>query len=336
MMTLTNETNNNLFNEDVKTNFLNTIKEGTRVSYERILKIAQKSESILGKDLNRFSKPELEAILYDFKANNRNTIESYARIISAYLHWSVKEGLSHKNILEDYKPDDFEKFLTNEEQYMTEKQLRRYEDRCANYQDSVIIRLLFSGVGGTQMSEIRNLTIHDINWDTKQLRLVNTLKADSKGNPIKFTERFLTVDDRTLQLIDGAIKQKTYIKRNGFMTERDNVRKFTDLAENDYVVRPSLTKTDNLNTPADKFVAYRRISTLADTLGIENLTAKYIQRSGMVYYANQLIQNDTLSLDDLKMVADRFNMKSYHNLKGFLTVENIRETYLTQNTEGIG
>jgi integrase len=336
MMTLTNETNNDLFNEEVKTSFLNTIKEGTRVSYERILKIAQKTESILGYDLNKFSANEIEKILYDFKANNRNTIESYARIISAYLNWSVKEGLSNENVLAEYKPDDFEQFLTNEEAYFTEKQLRRYEDRCTNYQDSVIIRLLFVGVGGTKMSEILNLTKGDIDWDRKQLRLVNTLKADNNGNPIKFTERFLTVDDRTLHLIKGAIEQKTYTKRNGFMVERDNIRKFTDLANNKYVVRPSITKTDSLNAPADKFVVYRRIQVLAETLGIDTLTTKLLQRSGMVYYANQLIQDNTLSLDELKMVADRFNVKSYHNLKGFLNVENIRKTYPTQNIEGIG
>jgi integrase len=331
MMTLTNDKNNELFNEEVKTNFLNTIKEGTKQSYDRILKIAQKTESILGKDLNQFSKNELEAVLYDFEANNRNTIESYARIISSYLHWSVKNGLSAKNILEDYKPDDFHKFLTNEEAYFTEKQLRRYEDGCANYQDAVIIRLLFNGVGGKQLSEIRNLTKDDVNWSKKQLRLVNTLKADDNGMPVKFTERFLTVDDRTLEIIQGAIDQKTYYKRNGQIkqTPTNNIKAETDLAVSNYVVRPSITRTDEGNKPTDKFVAYRRLQVLSETLGVDDLTAKFIQRSGMVYYANQLIQGDVLSLDDLKMVADRFNMKSYHNLKGFLNVENIRETYPT-------
>jgi integrase len=336
MMTLINETNNNLFNEEVKQSFLNTIKEGTRVSYERILKITQKTESILGKDLNQFSTQEVEKILYDFKANNRNTIESYARIISAYLNWSVKKGLSNINVLAKYKPDDFERFLTNKEEYFTEKQLRRYEDRCANYQDAVILRLLFVGAGGTKMSEILNLTKDDVDWERKQLRLVNTIKADDKGNPIRFTERFLSVDDRTLYLIKGAIEQTTYVKRNGFMVERDNIRSFTDLVDNKYVIRPSMTKTENLNAPADKFVIYRRIQVLAETLNIDKLTTKLLQRSGMIYYANQLIQDNQLSLDELKVVADRFNMKSYHNLKGFLNVENIRKTYPAQNIEGVG
>jgi hypothetical protein len=51
-----------------------------------------------------------------------------------------------------------------------------------------------------------------------------------------------------------------------------------------------------------------------------------------MYYANQMIEGEQeLALDDLKIIADRFNMKSYHNLKGFLNVENVRRTYPTNN-----
>lgn len=39
------------------------------------------------------------------------------------------------------------------------------------------------------------------------------------------------------------------------------------------------------------------------------------------------MQDKVISLDDLKIVANRFNMSSYHNLKGFLTTENILRTY---------
>jgi integrase len=340
LMTMTNDTNNSLFNADVKNRFLDIQTEGTRPSYERIFKITQKTEAILGRDINSFSENEIEAVLYGFEARNRSTIESYARIISSYLHWSVKNGLASKNILEDYKPEDFEKFLDNEEEYLTERKLRRYEDQCANYQDVVIVRLLFIGVGGRQLSEIRNLTKNDIDWERKQLRLINTLKADNDGKPLKYTERYLTVDQRTLDLIEGAINQRTYIKRNGFLeqTESNNIRIHTDLVENDYVIRPSLTKTDVLNAPADKFVVYRRIQVLSDTLGLD-LTAKYIQRSGMVYHASEMIKNNgTFGLDEVKIIANRFNVKSYHNLKGFLNVETIKETYPTQKTkiEGIG
>ena len=331
---MTNERNNSLFEEEVKKEYLDymintkTISEETSRSYNRILLVTSKIEEELGKDLNQFTFEELEDVLRSFEANNRNTVESYGRIISSYLNWSVENGYSKDNVLYDLKPSDFEKYLTNNEVYFTDKQLRRYEERCENAQDSVIIRLLFMGVGGKQMSEIRNLKVEeDIDKKNKRLHLTNTLKADDQGYPIKFTTRWIDVDERTIDLIQGAIDQRTYTKKNGEMVERANIRPYTDLAINDYVIRPSITKTDNLNRPVDRFVIYRRIQTLAESFGVDELNAKFIQRSGMMYHANNEIKDGELTLDDIKIVAERFNIKSYHNLKGIVTEENIRATY---------
>src|SRR4051812_13075957 len=113
MTTITSDTDNSLFNPDVKESFLQdmiqsgTITEDTAKNYERILGITAGDEEALGKDLNQFTLPELETILLGFKANNRNTIETYARIISSYLNWSVKEGITEVNQLAELKPNDF-------------------------------------------------------------------------------------------------------------------------------------------------------------------------------------------------------------------------------------
>lgn len=330
-MNTTNEKNNSLYNPDVKNAYLDTISnEGTAKYYARIFSITSRYEEALGKDLNQFSLEEIEKILYDFESRNRHTVETYGRVISAYLNWCIQQGICDENPLSELTSEDFDKYVTNEEKYLSEKQLRRYEDLCANYQDAVILRLLFEGVGGKEFSEISNLKVEDVNFKNNTLHLTNSLKTDDKGFPTKFTERIIKVSDRTMYLIEGAIKQKTYTKRNGFMAQTaDNVRDYTDLVENDYVVRASITKnTEYLNSPVDKFVLYRRIQTISETLDIEGLTAKFIQRSGMIYEAHKLIgDGDTVTLDDLKIVADRFNLKSYHNLKSFLTIENIKKVY---------
>lgn len=333
---MTNEKNNSLFNTELKSDYLQdlinsgAITEETSKSYARIFSITTMMENALNKDLNQFTFEEVEGVLYGFKANNRNTVESYARIISSYLNWSVQRNLTECNVLSHLKPTDFENYLTNEEVYFTDKQLRKWEDRCANYQDAVILRLLFSGVGGRQLSEIRNLQKGDIDRVNMRLHLVNTLKANEYGHAVKYTERWIDIDERTLELIDGAIETKTYYKKNGEMaqTQHNNVRPFTDLVENNYIIRASITKNDNWNSPVDKFVIYRRVQMLSEFFYIDELTTKFIQRSGMIHYANELIKDDGLSLNDIKMVADRFNLKSYHNLKGFLTVDNIHKTYI--------
>ena len=64
------------------------------------------------------------------------------------MNWACDKGLCQENLLSRLKTDDFNKYVVNHEEYITEKQLRRYEDLCENYQDAVILRLLFIGVGG--------------------------------------------------------------------------------------------------------------------------------------------------------------------------------------------
>src|SRR5690606_10309512 len=177
---MTNIKNNPIFNEEVKNEFLNTISEKTRQNYRRIFTITFKHELILNKDINQFTLKEIEKVLWSFKSKTRNTIESYGRIISSYLNWCVKTGLISKNVMEDMKPDDFEKFIHDDSEYMSEKQLRRIEDMCNNYQDAVIIRLLFIGAGGKKLSEIRNLKISDIDFENKRLNSTETLKEDEK------------------------------------------------------------------------------------------------------------------------------------------------------------
>jgi hypothetical protein len=184
-------------------------------------------------------------------------------------------------------------------------------------------------VGGKELSEIRNLKITDVDFENKRLRLKEALKEDEKGFPIKYTERFIYVDERTLYLIEGAINEKTYLKRNGDLaqTESENIRPYTDLLNNGYVIKPSLTKNEYILRPVDKFVIYRRLSMLKDVLGLKKFNAKFIQQSGMLYLAKNIIENNEITLDDLKIIADKFNIKSYHNLKGLITMENINRIY---------
>lgn len=328
------------FNEPLKRKFLEdmvkneNISEETAKNYERILLLTSELEKKLNKDLNEFDFKELETVLYNYKSNNRNTIETYARIISSYLNWSVKSNLIQHNELEHLKPDDFVKYLLEGEIYYTEKQLRRWENRMENYQDAVIVRLLFLGVGGKQLSELRNLKISDVDRENKKIRLVNTLTEDkATGLPIKYGIRYLDIkDEYTFDLIEGAFNQRTYMKRNAEVSEGNENRSIgaLDLVINNYVVRSSITKTENFSYPVDKFVIYRRIQMLSEVFGIANFTAKLIQRSGMVWYGYNFMKDNTsneLLLEDMKMVAEKFNMKSYHNLKGFLTTENILKTY---------
>lgn len=319
------------FNSEIKEEYFSGLRETSQQSYRRIFTITSKFESMLGKDLNQFSLEEIETVLLSFKATLRTTIESYGRIMSSYLNWSVENNLSKENVLRNLRTEDFGKYVVaSDSPYLSEQELRKIEDRCENYQDAVILRLIFNGVGSKELSEIRNLRKSDINFDTNQLILRDTLTTDENGIPVKYTERIMSVDDRTMYLIKGAINQTTYFKSNGdvLQTANNNIRPFSDLVDNSYVVRPSITRTDTGDSPVGKYVLYRRIKMVNDLLS-ENgeLNAKYIQRSGMVYFTYVNTGHREVSLNDLKLLANRFNAKSYHNFKGTITSEVIKKVY---------
>ncbi|SDX94111.1 site-specific integrase [Thermoactinomyces sp. DSM 45892] len=315
--------NGSLYNEEIKHLFFDSLSsnQDTVKYYTRVLLIASALERMLNKDLNQFTFEEIEKVLYSFKSNNRNTIVSYGRVISGYLKWCVQKGLATSNLLEQLKPDDFMKYVVNQEVYLAEGQLRRIEDQCDNYQDAVIFRLLFEGVGGKEMSEIRNLKIDDVDIHNHTVQLINSLVTDDKGLPVRFKERTLKVDERTIELIMGARIQKSYKTRDGSIE---------DLVDNTYVVRSvALNSNSNFkNSPLEIQNIYKRIDSVMRKMSIDNIKPKLIQRSGMMRYANQIIGDaKELTLNDLKIVADRFNLTSYHNLKGFLTMDNIRKIY---------
>lgn len=297
------------------------INVNTVDSYHRIFEKVNDYEEIFGKDVAQFNFEELESVLYGFNAKNKSTIETYGRIISSYLNWACDKGLCKENLLGRLKTDDFNKYVINHEEYITEKQLRRYEDLCENYQDAVILRLLFIGVGGKGLSELRNLKKTDIDRENKCI-YIN--KTDNKGNVIY--RKTIKIDERTLYLLDGAINEKIYKKRNGNIIYNEHVREYTDLIDNDYVIRPSITKTDTANNPVDKFVIYRRLKNLSEFFGID-LNAKLIQKSGMLYYLHRIIKDNEVTLNDIKTVSEIFGIKSYHNLKSFLTTENVNKLY---------
>lgn len=334
-------TNNKIYNAEVKERYLNEmveegrISEETRKTYARLFKKLFEKESKMKKDLYEYTFAEMEDLLRSFNANNRSTVESYARVLSSYLYWAVENGLSEKNVLAHLKPTDFDSYLVDEEEYFTEETIKMLEEQCENAQDAVILRLLFNGFSGKELSEIRNLKVTDIDKENMLIHLVNTLDVDREGNVIDFMERWESIDEYTLELIEDAIGENIYLKKNGNVNQDDSGHRVPDTAElvdNDYVVRATKNKDVDESKPASRHVPYRRILMLSEHYEMKSkINPKFIQRSGMIYYANQLIKNEELTTNNLRKVAKRFNLRSHHNIKSFLTIENIRKTYPKKN-----
>lgn len=316
---------NEMYNKEIKENFLNNYRKDTQLVYKRIFLKSAKLEKSLDKDLYNFTTDQLEDVLRDLNPSTLTASRSNASIIIKYLDWSGENGLrSNINPLKVFPPKYFDKFVNASIQlYVTDEQLRDIEDFCVNAQDAVIFRLLFEGVGGRECSELRNLRKKDINFDEKVLTLYN----DKNGHKEK---RELSVSSRCIGLIEEALKQDTYAKRNGELIEDTRVRQFNNLVQNDYVIRNSITRTDNYGAVSVHTI-YRRIDVIRELFGdLPYLTAKGLTYSGMLAMAKELLEEEgKLEKRQLLKICKRynFNKETWYLLKKHINVENIEKVY---------
>lgn len=335
-----------IYNEEIKNRFLDKYKEGgnkTYLYYRRVFEKSYDYEVMKGYDLFDFNILEIEQILKDLNPLTAQASETNGRVITAYIDWSIKpQSRSGKRTEDNPLSDKHSKYFAglidkNRKIYFTDKEIYAICEECENAQDAVIIRLLFEGVNGRELSEISNLEKYDINWDTRELTVYETLGYDAEGFPVRAEPRIVQVSELCLQYLKEAINQYDYVKRNGYMEENGNITPYTNLVKNDFVIRASITKTrsyDNysetsFDMPVDVQVMHRRIKTVARTTERDYLVAKNIFRSGVIYHLKQRydMNNGKLTMQDYKDVAKIFNISFAYSIKKFCTEETIEKLY---------
>lgn len=310
----------NLFNDEVKNNFLSTYNDTTRSIYHRVFAKSYCLEKGYNKDLCNFNMKELKYLLHELEPLTLGVSKTNGRIVSVYIDWCISNKYKNNNInpLKSVSVSWYKEFVHDPSKvYITYQDLLFIEDYCNNYQDAVIFRLLWEGVQGKSCSELTNLTKDDIHGNKLTLR-------DEDGSV-----RQLSVSDRAIKLIEGAVKKQIYYKRNGEMDDTyDNVRNFNDLVNNKYVLRNSITQTETHYTPVDKHTIYRRINVIREITDYPYLTVKHIVHSAMLHMAKVLLDRyGTLDKEQFEKIAERFNMFNISYLKEFITLEVINKLY---------
>lgn len=317
-----------MYNEDIKNEFLSQYPEKTQLTYSYVFVRSKDTEDMLERDLYTFSTDEIISVIKDANHTTINSIRHTWNIISLYMDWSAKYRDNSINQAKNISMDELRGCLDKSKKlYITEEELTDLENKAANAQDIVALRLIFEGVGGTGLSEICNLHYNDVNWNNNILKL----KDDKHG------ERELEVSDRCISIIKSAYNQHVYLKGNGESTARNPE---APLQESDYILKnieTSLTKNFN---GIDRHTIYRRIATLSDpkVFDLPFLTPKNVEKSGMIKLAYDLYkESEKLDNEELSAVAERFNVKkvkiageykyNFQTLKEYVNIENIEELY---------
>jgi integrase len=320
---------NIFYNEEIKLKFLSYYTKISQDTYTRIFKESFKLEEELNKDLCDFSGGEIKRYLRKLKPTTKNSSRSNGRKVKNYIEWAIEEGYSTNEfnpIGELESPSWFDQFIVHKKQYISKMELERIEALCKNYQDRVILRLLFEGVQGKGCSELIYLKVDDIDRIRGVLRL-----KDEDGS-----RRELKVSSDCMEIIEEAIKEKIYYKKNGEMESTlDNVREYNDLVQNDYVIRNCIVHTNNYEF-VKKHTIYRRIATIQEYIHkhdpelVHVLTAKSIANSGMIYEGSKIYeQKGKLEKEDYDWIVEKFNIKNNWLLRDFVNERMIEELYIS-------
>ncbi|MED4730973.1 hypothetical protein P9597_23130 [Aneurinibacillus migulanus] len=326
-----------LYNEDKKNKFLSQYNKQTQTIYRQSFIQSRLEEERLEKDLGEFNLSEIEELMYAFNPLTIAASKARASVIRTYIDWYISNGYMEKaqtniNPMSTIDAETwYEKFVNKEEVlYYSEEQIRAAVDNAVNYQDKAIIQLLFEGAAGKWLSELRNLKEEDIDWDNSIL----TLYDSDEGIRNEETKRLFFASDKLMSILEKAIAEKEYQKKNGTTEARNPV---SDLLENGYVLKPARTRNE-YEERIEQHVIYRRLSVLAELYDMPYLRAKNITRSGMLWMAKQILDRDgVLEKPQYIEIADKFNisfvtigkttMRSWVPLKQFINIESLNRIY---------
>ncbi|MET3505515.1 phage lytic cycle repressor MrpR family protein [Halalkalibacter oceani] len=319
-----------MYNEKIKEAFLKNYDADTAVIYRYKLRGAERNERALQKDLYSFTRAEIEDTLRDMAQPSLGSIAMAANVFKNYIDWASAHGYSNSSInpIANLTRDSLFRLIDHsKKQFLTEEELAELEDKkLVNGQDKVVFRLLFEGLKGSQLSEIRNLHYKDIDFDNNIIKVRGEM------------EREVKVSDRCLRIITEAYKESVYIVNNGeSVFQRANPEK--KLIRNDFIIRSiDNGRVLDENAPVGNMTLYTRVKMLKKFFDYPYLTPTNIARSGMIKVGKDIYEETgELTNNDLRTIVQNFGHKKSklqgkmdYNLIGIkedVNIENIKKLY---------
>ena len=146
------------------------------------------------KPFQEITANDVRLYLYKYKERRGikdSTLETIRMIINSFFNWLCEEEYIQKNPVRKVPTI---KFQYEERESLTEIELERIRCNCKTFRQKAIIDFLFST--GCRVSEATNMRICDIDFDTKEVRILH-----GKGD--KFRVSFLNAE--------SYISLKTYL-----------------------------------------------------------------------------------------------------------------------------
>lgn len=295
-----------LFNEELKKEFLDLYPSSTKYNYEYVLSKSYDLENKWNKDLSVFNEEELNLLFSNMGAKSFLSISTQVSAISKYIQYTiVKDDHNKKRAnyaeIPQFKGEKLNKYIDKEalnKTVITRQELYKIVDDCESAQDGVIFSLLFEIGKGEDFDELVNLKIQDV--DEKK----NILRLNSNNG----SQRQIEVPQECIDVILEAAETNVYPKQSvnnlAFKGEQ------FDLVETKHILKPSKRKNADIKvTPQQLRQRFTKIKSIFE---YDELTPTSTMISGMIDYADKIIKEKNLNWlesEHYKEITERYGMK---------------------------
>lgn len=210
--------------------------------------IMSKFFQFIQKPLDKIDTNDVRVFLFKYqemKGISNRTLDQYQTIIKAFFTWCCDEEYLERNITKKLKPV---KYTRKERESLTQFELEKLRSVCETKRDTAIVEFLYST--GCRVSELCNVKINDIDWNTKE---VNVLGKGSKWrttflnakSEFALKEYLKERDDESEYLFVSERKPHNKLKKDGI---DKRFRELSELANIGKKITPHVLRHTNATT----------------------------------------------------------------------------------------
>lgn len=298
----------NIYNHSTKNLFLETLKnESSRNAFKSMLTQISKYEKEIDKNFYDMSINEAKNCIDTLTRTTLNASSTLLSKLSTYLFWTIANNFSENSVLLSWvktlKGSDIVSKTAMENQYITKKDLYNIMSLIRNAQDKALLTLLFHGVEGTELYELRHISKSDIDFNNNLIHLKEHNKATYN--------RDVKLSVQEMDIVKEALEQTSY-----YLVDIDEKGKeaieLLSLTDSDYLFKV-IEFTKKRRATASDIVTRAELSRRLRGISQEvknPLNAGNLIASGMIYELTQLNKEfEDITDDDYIYILKKYNKK---------------------------
>lgn len=239
-----------MYNEEVKNAYLSTLEPVKLNKAKNLFEKSSMLEDFKNKDLAKFTKKDILYLFTSLKTISIESLRQKNNQIRSYKEW-YKNNFQDKEIIQfEITKTDYQECL-DKNRYFTEEMTDKITAQQKNPFTKFIIRAIFEGIRGENLSELVFAKITDINKDEHKMKVYNCESFDEDGKPL-MKEREIIVSDKLILFAEECCNSCEIQRRDGLTAGY--------LEDNGYIIK------DKKNMKKEQKSTYKQIRAKAATI----------------------------------------------------------------------